>query len=382
MKWSAVAAIALAFSIPVLAASSNKSAECLSCHDQEGAHFQSSVHNSLSCTDCHTDKSAYPHAANAAKVKCDTCHAEPAHGVASSVHASVSAQSCAGCHGDVHAILASTNPKSATFPSNLPRTCGACHGDAKLAKKHGITEVYSMYMDSIHGFALTKDGLLVAASCSSCHGSHKILSKKDPASRTNRAHIAETCGSCHAGPRQDYMAGIHGQGAETGDARAPVCTDCHTTHQIADVKTTAWQMKTSATCGNCHKEKFETYHDTFHAQVSALGYVETAHCWDCHGFHDIRPGTDPKSMIAKANLQSTCGKCHGSSVNASFVSYQPHANRRNFAEYPALWTWALFMNVLVIGVLGFFALHTLLWLNRSLAERRNRLAPLGGGGHE
>lgn len=363
-------------------------ADCLSCHSDKASpptSVKDSVHGALGCTGCHSDIKAFPHPDHVAKVNCGSCHSGSAAALDHSVHAASNggnAPGCMNCHGDAHSILPAKNPKSATYAANLPRTCGACHGDAKLAKKHGITEVYSMYMDSIHGFALTKDGLLVAASCSSCHGSHKILSKKDPASRTNRAHIAETCGSCHAGPRQDYMAGIHGQGAETGDARAPVCTDCHTTHQIADVKTTAWQMKTSATCGNCHKEKFETYHDTFHAQVSALGYVETAHCWDCHGFHDIRPGTDPKSMIAKANLQSTCGKCHGSSVNASFVSYQPHANRRNFAEYPALWTWALFMNVLVIGVLGFFALHTLLWLNRSLAERRNRLAPLGGGGHE
>jgi hypothetical protein len=377
MQWSAGAALALAFSINVLAANSTKSAECLTCHDQEGAHFQASVHNSLSCTDCHTDKNAYPHAAHPAEVKCGACHAEPAHGFAASVHAAVSEKACQSCHGDAHSILPASNPKSSTFPSNLPRTCGACHGDAKLAKRHGIPEVYLMYMDSIHGSALTKDGLLVAASCSSCHGSHRILSKNDPASRTNRAHIAETCGTCHAGPKQDYLAGIHGQGAETGDTMTPVCTDCHTTHQIASVNTAAWQMKTSATCGNCHQEKFETYHDTFHAQVSALGYVETAHCWDCHGFHDIRPATDAKSAIAKANLPATCGKCH-SSVNLSFVSYQPHADRRNRHEYPALWGSWIFMNLLLAGVLGFFALHTLFWLFRSLAERRGRgLAPAG-----
>ena len=229
MKWSTAAALWLIFALNVLGASAPKSAECLACHDEKTTSFQASVHGSLSCTDCHTDKNAYPHAGNAPKVKCDTCHAEPVGGVATSVHAHASQQACQGCHGEVHGILPASNPKSSTYPSNLPRTCGACHGDSKLAKQHGITEVYSLYMDSIHGFALTKDGLLVAASCSSCHGSHKILSKKDPASRTNRANIADTCGTCHAGPKQDYMAGIHGQSASTGNALAPVCTDCHTT---------------------------------------------------------------------------------------------------------------------------------------------------------
>lgn len=374
MRWSTAIIFTLALAFNVLGATAPKSAECLSCHDDKGASFQSSVHGSLSCTDCHTDKNAYPHAANAAKVKCDTCHAEPAAGVTESVHAGVSKQSCEGCHGEVHAILSSKNPKSKTYAANLPRTCGTCHGDSKLDKQHGIKEVYSQYMDSIHGFALTKDGLLVAASCSSCHGAHKILSKTNPASRTNHANIAETCGTCHAGPKQAYSDGIHGQLAAMGDGRAPSCTDCHTTHQISSVRTAAWQMKTTATCGGCHKDQSETYRDTFHAQVSALGYVETAHCWDCHGFHDIRPATDPKSSIARANLQATCGKCH-KDVTMSFASYQPHADRHNMRAYPAMWGTWMFMNLLLLSVVGFFGLHTALWMIRSLAERRGKLDP-------
>ena len=376
MNWSVLTALAVVFALSVPAASPPKSAECLSCHDDKGASFQNSVHGSFSCTDCHTTINQYPHSANVAKVKCDTCHKDPVTGVAASVHASASAQTCQGCHGDAHGILPASDPKSSTYPSNLPRTCGACHGDTKFAKPHKISEVYSMYMDSIHGFALTKDGLLVAASCSSCHGSHKILSKTDPASRTNRANIAETCGTCHAGPKLDYMAGVHGQGAGMGNSRAPVCTNCHTSHQIASVRTASWQMKTTATCGGCHQEKLDTYRDTFHAQVSSLGYIETARCWDCHGFHDIRPATDRKSSIAKANLEATCGKCHNG-VTKSFISYQPHADKHNRHEYPVVWASSIFMNMLLASVLGFFALHTLLWLMRSLSERRKSSAPEG-----
>ena len=215
MNWSVLAALAFAFALNVPAAIPPKSAECLTCHDDKGAGFQNSVHGSFSCTDCHTTINPYPHSANGAtvsKFRCDTCHKDPVAGVAASVHSSPSAQACQGCHSDAHAILPASDPKSGTYASNLPRTCGTCHGDAKFAKQHKISEVYSLYIDSIHGFALTKDGLLVAASCSSCHGSHKILSKTNPASRTNPANIAETCGKCHAGPTKDFMAGIHGQG--------------------------------------------------------------------------------------------------------------------------------------------------------------------------
>ena len=368
MNWSAAVALALAFAFNALADSPGKSAECLTCHDEKGAAFQASVHGSLGCTGCHTDKKGYPHPANPAVVKCESCHADPVAGLNVSVHAKASPQPCQGCHGEPHGILPAKNPKSSTYPSNLPRTCGGCHGDAKFAKSHGLKEVYSQYMDSIHGFALTQDGLLVAASCASCHGSHKILSKRDPASRTNRANIPSTCGTCHAGPQKDYLAGIHGQSMQTGNSRAPVCTSCHSAHQIADPRTVAWQMKTSATCGGCHQDKYRTYRDTFHAQVSALGYMETAHCWDCHSFHNILPATDARSTIAPANLITTCGKCH-SGVTKSFVTYEPHADKHKRDAYPALWATGIFMNLLLGGVLGFFALHTLLWLIRALRER-------------
>lgn len=381
MKYGIFAVFIFAFALNGLAAKPSSSADCLSCHDEKTGSFQASVHASLSCTGCHSDIQAYPHPEKVAKVKCATCHSDAVSGLATSVHAKVSAQPCQGCHGDAHAILPATNPKSPTYASNLPRTCGTCHGDAKFAKQHNISEVYSLYMDSIHGFALTKDGLLVAASCSSCHGSHKILSKDDPKSRTNRANIAQTCGTCHAGPQRDYMAGVHGQLADMGDSRAPVCTNCHTAHQISDVRTAAWQVKTTATCGQCHKDQAETYHDTFHAQVSALGYVATARCWDCHGDHAILPAADPKSPVAKANLQATCGKCH-SGVTASFVSYQPHADRHNVKAFPALYVSSIFMNWLLASVLGFFALHTLLWLNRLLAERRSRGVGPGEAGRQ
>jgi len=159
-----------------------------------------------------------------------------------------------------------------------------------------------------------------------------------------------------------------------GAAEGPVCTSCHTAHSIAKVDTSEWQMKTTATCGGCHKEQFATYGDTFHAQVSALGYLQVARCWDCHGFHDILPASDPKSMVAPAQLIRTCGKCH-EGANASFVKYDPHANSHDQAHYPALHYATIFMNLLLAGVLGFFALHTILWFLRSRSGPDAKTAP-------
>ena len=334
--------------------------DCSSCHEEKVSATKGSIHASLACSSCHSTIQTYPHSEKQTKVNCGTCHSNTGSDVAGSVHAHAGAQPCLNCHGNAHAILASSNPKSQTYPQNLPRTCGECHG----SKQGNAAEVYSKYIDSIHGFALTKDGLLVAASCSSCHGAHKILASKDPKSRTNHANIPETCGACHGGPKAAFAAGIHGQMLDAGVADAPVCTTCHTAHQISSMREVSSQIKTAATCGGCHKDEYATYHDTFHAQVSALGYRQTARCWDCHGFHDIRPASDAKSMVAPGNLIATCGKCH-TNVNASFVQYDPHADSHNGKKYPLLHASAIFMNLLLAGALGFFALHTILWFIRA-----------------
>lgn len=344
--------------------------DCLSCHPEK-ASANDSVHGVLSCTGCHADIRSFPHPDKIAPVDCASCHGSNATALASSVHAGPGAQACLNCHGDAHSILPSSDPKSATYPGNLPRTCGACHGKAETANKAGLPDVYSSYIDSIHGRALTKEGLLVAASCSSCHGSHAILASKDPKSRTNHANIPSTCGNCHTGPARDFAAGIHGQMLQAGVTSGPVCIDCHTAHQIAKVGTPEWQMKTVATCGGCHQEEFATYSDTFHSQVSALGYRQTARCWDCHSNHAILPASDPNSTIAPAHLIATCGNCHAG-ANASFVKYDPHADAHDRARYPALHYWTLFMNLLLAGTLGFFALHSILWFIRSLSERKER----------
>lgn len=389
MRWTLAAIIFLGFAAPAVLAQHRS--ECLACHSEpsmadqaghsvyvDGAKQKASVHGSLHCTDCHTSIKGYPHPEHPASVNCTTCHSSEAADVAASIHARASAQPCLSCHGDPHMIVPVKDPQSPVYTLNIPRTCGTCHGNPELAKRFGLRNVYSLYIDSIHGFALSKDGLLVAATCSSCHGTHKILKHTNPESRIYRTNVPATCGLCHAGPHDQYFAGVHGKALQAGNPRAPVCSDCHTAHEISNVRLVAWQEKTTATCGNCHRGRLATYQDTFHAQVSALGYVEAARCWDCHGEHEILPASDPASPVAAANLVATCGKCHAGATK-SFVSYQPHADARDRKDFPAVYYTRLFMNLLLLSVFGFFGLHTILWFIRSVFDRPKPGAVAAGG---
>jgi predicted CXXCH cytochrome family protein len=359
--------------------------DCLACHADktledaagqsvgvDGDKFHASMHGSLSCTDCHTSIRDYPHPDHPAAVKCETCHAEQAAAIGGSVHAKASAHPCASCHGGAHTIFAKDDPRSAVYPLNIPKTCGSCHASAALAKKYGLQNVYATYMDSIHGYAVSKEGLLVAANCMSCHGSHNILSHKNAKSTTARVNVPNTCGACHGGVRDEYLSGVHGKAVLAGDLKAPVCTDCHTAHAILQPTEAVFRMQSTPICGSCHTDQLATYRDTFHSQLGLLGgYVETARCWDCHSAHQNLPASDPASPINKANLIKTCGRCHRD-ANASFVQYEPHANPHNRRLNPALYYVRLFMNLLLWGTLSFFTLHTLLWFIRAEIERRNR----------
>ena len=391
LRWMTRFLLPLVLLVWAAAPATARAQDCLTCHSDasmtdaaghsiavNGTKFAASIHGSLQCSNCHADIKGYPHPEKIAPVECSTCHADQESQLKGSVHADSKDHPCTSCHGNPHEIFPKTDARSAVYPLNVPKTCGTCHSRDGMAGKHGLPSVYPNYIDSIHGFALSEEGLLVAANCQSCHGSHHILSHKNPQSPTYKANIPQTCGACHAKIDAEYNLGVHGQAIAKGNLKAPVCTDCHTAHAIVQPTEATFRMQSTPICGSCHQDKFSTYRDTFHSQLGSLGgYVETARCWDCHGAHDVRPASDPASPIAPANLVKTCGRCHAG-ANLSFVQYQPHANARDRKLNPGLYYVRLFMNLLLISVLTFFVIHTVLWLIRSRYHQVKNRAGNGG----
>jgi len=382
-----------------LAAGAVSNEICLSCHGVQGMEkqrdgktvalfvakegFEQSIHGAFDCTTCHSDITQLPHAADLKPVQCAQCHAQAAADYQTSIHGNAQrngdrdAATCSDCHGK-HDILPAKNPRSKVYPLLLPYTCGACHGDPELAKKHNIpiANAYQLYMDSIHGRALAKSGLLVAAHCASCHGSHDIKPKSDPESKVNRVRVPATCGSCHAGVLADYVTSVHGRAVNAGSSGAPVCIDCHTAHEIRRVEGPAWKLDIVKECGTCHRQSLRTYRDTFHGQVTSLGFTRVARCSDCHGSHQIRAVSDSQSSVSGANLVSTCRKCHPR-ANENFVRYSPHGDPTDKGKYPKLYYAAFFMETLLIGVFVFFGLHAVLWLLRSSLDAWRRTGSRG-----
>ena len=63
-------------------------------------------------------------------------------------------------------------------------------------------------------------------------------------------------------------------------------------------------------CGICHDDISEQYMESLHGQKLEEGEELAPACWDCHGAHDVRPHSDPKSPVAKFNIPFMCGACH------------------------------------------------------------------------
>ncbi|MCC7327656.1 MAG: cytochrome c3 family protein [Burkholderiales bacterium] len=399
------AASLLAAAAPAAAPTPGVNDTCLMCHADKDAksaagtsiavdaeRFRKSVHGELQlkCTDCHTDVSAQklPHAEKLQPVNCGTCHDKVATEYAGTVHGiarkggNTVAASCTDCHG-THDILRAKDPASPTNHANIEAMCSKCHGsDAVVAKaKLPGGNIGAKFHDSIHGKALKGAAQGSAPTCTNCHGVHDIRAKGEAASHTSRANIPDTCGTCHKSEREAFLRGQHGKLRQDGNLAAPGCTDCHSAHEIQSHDAPQFHLSVIKECGTCHQEYLDTYRDTFHGQVTALGYVRVATCASCHGAHEVLPASNPASKVSPQNRLATCQTCHAGAT-ANFASFDPHANRHDKARNPLYYYVALFMEILLWGVFSFFGIHTLFWFYRELRVKFGAGRKSAGSGRE
>ncbi len=380
--------------LPALAADNSPNSACLECHSDktlsktnaagkevslfvDEAKLKGTIHKTNACMDCHVDITSKHPDDNvpAQPPSCTKCHDKESKDYATSIHGlshmmgASGAASCWDCHGS-HNILPAKQVDSPVFKLNLPGTCAKCHSNPGLTKEYQMKypEAASQYLDSIHGRALLKMGLIVAPSCNDCHGVHDIKRAVDRESPINHINVAKTCGKCHVGIEETYDKSIHGQLLAKGDKRGPVCTDCHTSHEVETPKNGHFKMASDQRCGKCHQDRLTHYRDTYHGKAMALGKPnvasDVAACYDCHGHHDVLPPSNPASRLSRTNILTTCQQCHPK-AKIGFTEYKPHANPLDGEHYPLLHAVFLGMTGLLIGVFTFFGLHTVVWLVRA-----------------
>jgi cytochrome b subunit of formate dehydrogenase len=106
---------------------------------------------------------------------------------------------------------------------NVGNTCASCHARVKLSSEFGVAgNRVSSYLSSYHGMA-SRVGSSTVANCASCHGVHNILPSSDPRSTINHANLAKTCGQCHPGANEKFIARtVHIDGTQKADVGTKV----------------------------------------------------------------------------------------------------------------------------------------------------------------
>ena len=300
------------------------------------------------------------------------------------------APTCKSCHGPAHQVVASSEAKSPVSKANLPGTCGQCHSNPALAAKYmfAVAKPVEAYAASVHGRAI-QQGNLSAASCNDCHGVHDILPLSDPHSKIWKQNVASTCGKCHADVFRVYRQSIHGQAVAAGALEAATCTDCHGEHRILapgnPQSTVSLANVSQAACSRCHADtqlmgrfnmpasRVLTYEDSYHGLASRSGQTTVANCASCHGVHNIFRSSDPRSTVNKANLAATCGKCHPD-AGQRFTIGSVHTLPTTTAGGRALDFVKAFYLLTIPVILGFMFVHNVLdwWrkAQRVLAQYR------------
>jgi formate dehydrogenase gamma subunit len=438
-------------------------ADCLACHSDNSLTTErngkevslyvpeevlnKSPHRKLLCIACHTgfDPNAVPHKEVIEPVNCLTCHqsaprkhafhpqmlkaggtdgkpdvsCKQCHGThdvvspkvpGSKFHTANLTESCGKCHGDVKQTFASSAhakalaenvagaPNCLTCHNNgMPtshargdtanvkilqeKTCLSCHLDdpavrARMAPSAGFIAAYEK---SVHGQALLA-GNGKAANCIDCHGAHEMKKSLDPAATVNKMHIPETCGQCHGEIAQEFHESAHGQALLKGIKEAPACTNCHGEHNILspkDPRSPVAPLNVSGqVCSPCHSsvrlsekygisaDRYKTFSDSYHGLAIRAGSVEVANCASCHGTHNIKPSSDPTSMVHKANLAATCGKCHPG-ANERFAAGSVHVVMSKQEEPILYWIATLYVILIVTLVGGMFVHNVLDFIRKS-----------------
>jgi len=329
-------------------------------------------------------------------VTCGNCHKDASDHYLTSNHAEAfkngdkGAPNCISCHKSSITKSAFKDNK-VEMKKAQEKLCLSCHLDnddvrQRTAPSAGFIHAYD---NSVHGFALHKKNNGDAASCTDCHTSHQIIKGTDSKSSVFKLNIPNTCGKCHSEIQKEFSESIHGQLVATGNGDAPSCTNCHGEHNILKTddpnSPVAFQNVSREICSPCHESmklsekygisanRYKTFSQSYHGLALSGGSASVANCGSCHGVHNIKPSSDPTSMVNKNNLVKTCGTCHPG-ANETFTQGNIHVTLEK-ADEPILYWISTTYIFLLISLLGGMFLHNVIDLFRK--SKIKKLKQLG-----
>lgn len=197
-------------------------------------------------------------------------------------------------------------PASAADISPADQQCLACHSMPGLEKTLESGETLSLQVDADH-FAPSVHSPL---GCTGCHSdvnlaSHPPASNPIASKRVFSIAMARICANCHADQAERWSKSVHATLVRNSNPDAPICTSCHSPHQV--MKGAAAAIET-VPCKNCHAEIFTAYSASVHGILRKGGLAKAPLCFNCHGAHDIDVAS------AGVGRRDVCLSCHTEAV--------------------------------------------------------------------
>jgi len=166
-------------------------------------------------------------------------------------------------------------------------------------KKLIIRTIACMLLLTAAGYAADKN------TCIDCHSEMDKPYQVTAAEFSQNIHAQKglTCTSCHGGDASsdsDAMSRRAGFRGHIDRKQVPeLCGSCHS--DAAKMRQYNPSLRT---------DQLSQYRTSVHGKNLAKGDTHVAVCTDCHGIHDIRPASDPRSNVHPLNVANTCKRCH------------------------------------------------------------------------
>ena len=202
---------------------------------------------------------------------------------------------------------------AATSPDDPDAKCLKCHSK-KLKKTLEDGETMFLQIDG-ETFGQSVHRVI---GCTGCHrdvAKGKHPSRHPIASaRTYSLKHNQTCSQCHEANHTEYKDSVHAQMVEAGNENAPVCSDCHSSHSIQ--QRAVYEPVSGEPCSTCHQQIYQAYEQSVHGQAREHGnvireaHVKAPICSDCHRSHETT------AVAASDYLRDTCLECHDGAMTA------------------------------------------------------------------
>ena len=193
----------------------------------------------------------------------------------------------------------------ANKPAFYPN-CLRCHGDSQLTMTFPNGEVLSLYVETATFVGSVHENRL---NCLDCH-QRSAYYPHFPLTATNRRDFTiamyDLCKRCHFEQYTRTLDGVHFETMAKGSTKAPVCTDCHGSHNVAVVEGSHTAI--ARTCSTCHMEIYNAYAKSVHGSSEPRDNPDVPVCTTCHGVHNIHKADTPSF---RQNSVDVCVKCHG-----------------------------------------------------------------------